>query len=198
MSPAILAVILILAAYFIGCIHPANLAFWAAKRVRPQDVGESPGAYATMRRVGFLPGLLVFVFDVAKRIVPVLLAFRWGIPLIWMPAIAVAPVVGHNWPVTHWKGGGWGMAAASGALLALSPLETVIAYLAGVPLAVLWRGKPGLGMGLVAFPVLLALMSVRHQSLFLILSAAVVMLVTALRRFTAERNKKKQTAESKS
>jgi glycerol-3-phosphate acyltransferase PlsY len=197
MSTTIFAITMIVAGYFIGCIHPAYLAFWMAKRVRPQDVGESPGAYATMRRIGFLPGLLVFVFDVAKGIVPVLLAFRWGIPLIWMPAIAVAPVVGHNWPVTHWKGGGWGMAAASGALLALSPLNTVIAYLAGAPLAVLWRGKPGLGMGLVAFPVLLALMSLRHQPLYLILAAAVIMLVTALRRFTAERKAMKQAAESK-
>jgi acyl phosphate:glycerol-3-phosphate acyltransferase len=84
---------------------------------------------------------VVMAFDAAKGAVPVLLFPRWmdtTFPDLWAIAFGVAAIVGHVRPIfLLWKGGGKGVATASGVFLGLAWLPTLLAFV--VWLAVLMR-----------------------------------------------------------
>jgi glycerol-3-phosphate acyltransferase PlsY len=66
--------------------------------------------------------------DVLKAFLFVLAARGWGhLPTGWLAAVGVALVVGHAYPFYAGRMAGRGLAAASGVLLVLLPLEMTIA-----------------------------------------------------------------------
>lgn len=188
---------LVLGGYLGGLVLPAELAFRIFKHKRPHELGEKPSTFAVLRQIGFIPAAIVFLYDVGKGYLPVWLAFHWKVDLNWLPAIAAAPVLAHNWPFLRWKYGGWGMAATSGALLSLAWLETVISFILGFIPGAIFRHKPGLALGTLAFPLLLGLMIYIREPLQVILSAALVMLITAIRRATGELHSPELAARQK-
>ncbi len=90
------------------------------------------GATNVIRVLGKGIGIPVFVVDMLKGLVPVVLAGKWaamkGVGSDW-PAIAGAAgaVLGHNF--TFWLGfrGGKGIATSAGALMALLPVPLLVA-----------------------------------------------------------------------
>ena len=181
-----------LAAYVIGA---TPFGYFAGK-MRGVDIRQhgsgNIGATNVFRVLGKRTGIPVFILDILKGWLPVILT-RWileprGIPSDW-PAIAagVGAVLGHNFTFwLHFKGGK-GIATSAGVLLALLPIPLAAAVavwlvlffttryvalasigaslmVAASPLALhLCRGEPGLP--LVGFGLLLGLLAVwRHRS----------------------------------
>jgi glycerol-3-phosphate acyltransferase PlsY len=88
------------------------------------------GATNVIRVLGWKIGLAVFVADVLKGALPVLLLPRridHGDPVVWAIACGVAAIVGHVRPLfLGFRKGGKGVATASGVFLALAPIPMLI------------------------------------------------------------------------
>jgi glycerol-3-phosphate acyltransferase PlsY len=99
------------------------------------------GATNAVRTLGMRLGLVVFVADVLKSALPVLLAKMtlgeaWAVGP-WVPLIALAAVLGHVFP--PWLGfrGGKGVASALGVFLAVAPALAGLALVVyGITLAI--------------------------------------------------------------
>ena len=115
--------------YLVGSIPFGYLVYYWVRGVDIRTVGSGNiGATNVGRNLGFRYFLLVFALDVFKGFVPTL-----GVPLglksmgILPPAdlpvfIALASILGHNFPVYLRFKGGKGVATSLGGLLALDPL----------------------------------------------------------------------------
>jgi acyl phosphate:glycerol-3-phosphate acyltransferase len=101
------------------------------------------GATNALRTLGARAAAFVFLLDVAKGVVAVLLArtLFGADPLVeWAAAAAgFAAVVGHNWSIFIRFTGGRGVATSTGALGALAPLALLV--LAPVVVLVIWRSR---------------------------------------------------------
>ena len=104
----ILTALLFLAiGYFLGAIPCGYLAGRWLKGIDLRDCGSgSTGATNVLRNVGKGPALLVFLLDVGKGALAVLLAKSVGLN-DWVQVLAgLAALAGHIWPVwLGWKGG---------------------------------------------------------------------------------------------
>ena len=118
-----------LAGYLVGSIPFGYLVYYWARGVDIRTVGSGNiGATNVGRQLGFRYFLLVFALDVLKGLVPTL-----GVPLgiksmgieptADLPVfVALASILGHNFPVYLKLQGGKGVATSLGALLALDPI----------------------------------------------------------------------------
>jgi glycerol-3-phosphate acyltransferase PlsY len=124
----------LLAAYLIGSIPTAFLV-GRANGIDLRTVGSGNlGATNVFRTLGWKPGLFVYVVDLLKGAMPVLLlpklagvapGWPWGI------AFGLAAVAGHVRPIfLMGKGGGKGVATASGVFLALAPVPFLVSFVA--------------------------------------------------------------------
>ncbi len=122
----------ILLAYLVGSIPSAFLA-GKAKGVDLRTVGSGNlGATNVFRTLGWKIGLTVYIADCLKGFLPVaLLPGAMGTTQIgWRIAYGVAAIAGHVKPVfLLGKGGGKGVATASGVFLALAPMAMLISML---------------------------------------------------------------------
>jgi glycerol-3-phosphate acyltransferase PlsY len=129
-------------AYILGSIPAAYIAGKVTRGIDLRQHGSGNlGATNAYRVLGARIASVVMAFDAAKGAVPVLLFPRWmetSHPDLWAIAYGVAAILGHVRPIfLLWKGGGKGVATASGVFLGLAWLPTLLAF--GVWLAVLLR-----------------------------------------------------------
>jgi acyl phosphate:glycerol-3-phosphate acyltransferase len=121
-------------AYLVGRAHGVDL----------RTVGSGNlGATNALRTLGWKAGLLVYLVDTLKGLLPVALLPR-VLPLVlggnahphWGMAFGLAAIVGHVRPVfLRGKGGGKGVATASGVFLALVPIPALSALVAFIVVA---------------------------------------------------------------
>jgi glycerol-3-phosphate acyltransferase PlsY len=115
--------------YLLGSIPSAYL---IGRLVRGVDIrkvgGGNVGAVNTMREIGTLPGLGVFLADMAKGALAVLIAQWLGLHPYWVFAAGLMTVVGHNWPVWLKFKGGQGLATTMGVLAVFSPIPFAICF----------------------------------------------------------------------
>ena len=136
-------------------------AIWVTRLVRDVDVRDAGSHHATttntIRQAGFVPGLLVFLLDIAKGFIPVRIAFASAAPDWVAGAVAAAVVAGHCWPIFAGFRGGMGLASAGGAYLANSVLGFLItlAVLIALTLVIRHSARAGFVIGLVAAPILM-------------------------------------------
>ena len=106
--PVILPVLLLFAiGYLLGSTPSGYLAGRWLKGIDLRDCGSgSTGATNVLRNVGKAPALVVFLVDVGKGALAVLLAKHFGLGN-WIQVLAgLAALAGHIWPVwLGWKGG---------------------------------------------------------------------------------------------
>jgi acyl phosphate:glycerol-3-phosphate acyltransferase len=105
---------------------------WITRLIKGVDVREAGSGHATttntFRQAGFLPGVLVFVLDVAKGYGPTWLALHFA-PAAWIaPLTAALAVAGHCWPVFAGFRGGMGLATSGGGMMAASPVAFLIVF----------------------------------------------------------------------
>jgi glycerol-3-phosphate acyltransferase PlsY len=114
-------------AYLLGSIPAALLAGkWARGIDLRQHGSGNLGATNVYRVLGLRAALAVFAFDLAKGAVPVLFFPRWTsgtASAVWPVAYGVAAILGHIRPIyLGGKGGGKGVATATGVFFALAPV----------------------------------------------------------------------------
>jgi glycerol-3-phosphate acyltransferase PlsY len=97
------------------------------------------GAANVYRVAGPAAGAIVLILDLLKGTIPVLVAVRFHFDPGMVVAAGLAAVAGHNWSIFLRGRGGKGVATSYGALLALSPLATVIAAAIWVLIAIATR-----------------------------------------------------------
>lgn len=152
-------------AYLSGSFPSAYLAGWLVKGVDLRTAGSGNlGATNVYRNLGLAAALSVFVLDVAKGALPV-----WLLPTLldagpphsasllwWALAYGVAAILGHAKPIfLLWRGGGKGVATATGMFLVLAPGPLLSTLL--VCIAVVWfSGYMSLGSlsAALLFPLL--------------------------------------------
>ena len=101
------ALLLLAIGYLLGSTPSGYLAGRWLKGIDLRDCGSgSTGATNVLRNVGKGPALVVFLIDVGKGALAVLLAKTFGLS-DWLQVLAgLAALAGHIWPVwLGWKGG---------------------------------------------------------------------------------------------
>jgi acyl phosphate:glycerol-3-phosphate acyltransferase len=156
--------LLVVGAYLLGSI-PSGLVIGLNKGRDLREYGSGKtGATNTLRVIGRRAAALVFVLDMAKGTIPVLIARMLPWPTeswagIAMGSVATAAVVGHIWSVWirifsgKW-GGGRGVATVFGAILGVHPVAAIIALAAGILVIVVSRyvslgSIMGVGVGIL-------------------------------------------------
>jgi acyl phosphate:glycerol-3-phosphate acyltransferase len=137
-----LAVALVVVGYLLGAV-PFGLIVGRLAGVDPRRVGSGrTGATNVLRSVGRAGGVAVFLLDVAKGLVAVLIAraLLHGTYAEWAAASAgVAAIIGHIRSVFIGFGGGRGVATAIGGLLAMAPVAVLIC--APIVVIVIWATR---------------------------------------------------------
>jgi acyl phosphate:glycerol-3-phosphate acyltransferase len=157
--PGIAAVI---AGYFIGSFPTAYIVTKIRKGVdiRDIDVGNM-GAAAVRRQIGFVPGLIVALVDIAKGSSAVLLAQHLADDIfLCVYAAGFAALIGHCYPLYIGFRGGQGTATMIGIFTVLAPLAILIMLpLLGIVLLVVRRIYPMVIISSPALPVLIWFMT---------------------------------------
>ena len=116
-------------AYLLGSFPTA---YFVAKKVQGLDIREvgsgNVGSTNAVRTLGLPLGVLVFVSDVLKGVIPVLLG-KWLGGATVAVVLGLAALVGHVFPVWLQFKGGKGVATGLGVALALFPLLGVMGFL---------------------------------------------------------------------
>lgn len=119
----------IIGSYMLGSI---SFSIVMGKLLKGIDIREhgsgNAGATNTLRVLGKGPGITVFLLDILKGIVPVLVGFSLSAHSDW-PAIlcGVAAIVGHNWPIWFQFKGGKGIATTIGVIASLAFIPALLA-----------------------------------------------------------------------
>jgi len=125
----------LLLAYLFGSI-PGGVLVARLYRVDLRKVGSGNiGATNVQRVLGWGPAIVVALFDVFKGGIAVWIARLAGVEGGLLGGVAVAAVLGHNFPITLRFSGGKGVATSLGTLLFLDP--EVALYSAAIGLSVI-------------------------------------------------------------
>jgi glycerol-3-phosphate acyltransferase PlsY len=164
-------------AYVAGSIPAAYIAGKLTRGIDLRQHGSGNlGATNVYRVLGAKVAVVVLLFDAAKGAVPVLVFPRWldaattgsEAATLWSIGFGVAAIVGHVRPVfLLWKGGGKGVATASGVFGALAPAAIGIALLAWLAV-LLTSGYMSLASlaGAAMLPVAIAVVSGIRSPIF--------------------------------
>jgi glycerol-3-phosphate acyltransferase PlsY len=167
----------LLLAYLIGSIPTAVIVARLAKGVDIRSVGDgNMGARNVALTIGLKYGILVSLLDIAKGVLAVLLVKSAGLELPWQVAAAFLVTLGHDYPILAGFKGGQGLAAITGSLWMLMPLEIsigIVIYL--FFLIVLHKTDLGASLGL-GFSILLA--ALRHHPAGMI--ACIILLILTI------------------
>jgi len=121
---------LLLGAYLLGSL-PAGL--WLGLWFKGVDIrqhgSQNIGATNTLRVLGKPLGIAALCFDLAKGLVPVLVAMRFGIWEHLPLACGLAAILGHTFSIFLRFRGGKGVATSAGVFLGLTPLPMLLAAL---------------------------------------------------------------------
>ncbi|WP_413684764.1 glycerol-3-phosphate 1-O-acyltransferase PlsY [Prochlorococcus sp. MIT 1011] len=93
--------------YLFGSFPSGYLAGIIAKGIDIRSLGSgSTGATNVLRHIGKRAAITVFLLDVFKGVISILLAKYFFLNDSWQVAIGLSTLIGHIWPVwLNWKGG---------------------------------------------------------------------------------------------
>ncbi|MDO6409827.1 glycerol-3-phosphate 1-O-acyltransferase PlsY [Pantoea phytobeneficialis] len=108
---------MIIFAYLCGSISSAILVCKLAGLPDPRTEGSgNPGATNVLRIGGKAPAAAVLIFDIAKGMLPVWIAWLLHVAPLYLGLTAIAACLGHIYPVFFRFRGGKGVATAFGAI----------------------------------------------------------------------------------
>jgi glycerol-3-phosphate acyltransferase PlsY len=114
---------LVLASYLVGSLSSAVLICRVIGAPDPRESGSgNPGATNVLRSAGKAAAAATLLGDIAKGVVPVLLAKHFDLAPWVVGGCACAAFLGHLFPVFFGFRGGKGVATFIGVLFALAPL----------------------------------------------------------------------------
>ena len=99
--------LILILGYLFGSFPSGYLAGKIAKGIDIRSLGSgSTGATNVLRHIGKRAAITVFLLDVFKGILSILLAKYFLLNDSWQVAIGISALIGHIWPVwLNWKGG---------------------------------------------------------------------------------------------
>ncbi len=116
------SLMVLLLAYLFGSI-PAGVLIARLYHVNIREVGSGNiGATNVLRALGWGPAIVVFLFDVFKGGVAVMIARWYGVDGWLLGGVALAAVLGHNFSIFLGFKGGKGVATSLGTVLFLDPV----------------------------------------------------------------------------
>lgn len=140
-------------AYLLGSIPFAFIVAYLRNKIDIRQIGtRNVGTMNVARELGVLPGVVVLLLDMAKGCLAIIVAKWLGIDILWVFLTGFAVIVGHSWSPFLKFSGGRGLAPALGVLLALTPLEFAIVFVAILILFRFTRNaglSAGLGIGVL-------------------------------------------------
>ena len=168
---AALSVLSIIIAYLLGSI-PFAYVIGKLRGLDVRQVGDrNVGTFNVFRHAGLVAGIVTLVAEVGKGSLAIIVAKLLSVPELFMFGAGVAAVIGHNWPVFLHFRGGRGLAVVIGVLLALLPIEMLIA--AAISLSVLYATRNTIWFGVAMFiPLILLSLLFRERLSLIIYSAA--------------------------
>ncbi|QHW34921.1 glycerol-3-phosphate 1-O-acyltransferase PlsY [Paenibacillus rhizovicinus] len=124
----VVTVLTVLISYLLGSVSFSILIAKWVKGIDIRNYGSgNAGATNTLRVLGKGPGIAVFLLDIAKGIVAVILGI-YAAGGDWGPALCgLAAIAGHNWPVWFGFKGGKGIATTVGVMASLAIVPTLVA-----------------------------------------------------------------------
>ena len=145
-------IVIAMVGYLIGSI---NLSIILSKLMGKGDIREhgsgNAGTTNTLRVLGKLPALAVFIFDTLKAVIAITIA-KWLIILgnvnvanfefareLAILISAFAAILGHNFPIYYGFKGGKGIATSLGAIMAIEWEIGVVCLLFGLTLIIVSR-----------------------------------------------------------
>lgn len=112
--------LIIILGYFLGSIPTAYIAGHILKGVDIRQVGDgNVGAANVFRQLSHKAGIAVWLIDVGKGALAILIAQAADIAQVAILITGVAAVIGHNWPVFIGFRGGRGVSTTIGVLLTM-------------------------------------------------------------------------------
>lgn len=127
-------------AYLLGSIPTGVLVGRLIKGVDIRDYGSGKtGMTNTLRTLGVVPAVIVFIADALKGVIPVLIAKEVS-PDAWLQVVAaVGAILGHDFPIFAGFRGGRGVATSFGATAAMMPLLAPLMPFIGGIILIPWR-----------------------------------------------------------
>jgi glycerol-3-phosphate acyltransferase PlsY len=187
MSDPVAAIVVLVAAYFIGAIPSGVIVgrLWRGVDIRSYGSGGS-GATNVARTLGPRAGGAVLASDIVKGVIVAAIARLVSPDIAWLLAAAgTVAVLGHMFPVYIKFKGGKGVATGLGALFVISPLAGVIAQV-GVGIAALTRYVSlgsilGSSLSLGTLAVLsvfeVSVLGIQHERWYLLFAIPVAVLI---------------------
>ena len=134
------ALLLLAGSYIIGSISSAVLVSRSMGLADPRTVGSgNPGATNVLRSGNKKAAALTLISDLAKGLLPLLLARQLPVENELLCAMALTAIIGHMYPLFLRFKGGKGVATTLGALLGVQPLLALIWILLWLSVAKLTR-----------------------------------------------------------
>ena len=124
-------IVSLITGYIFGSI-PNAVIISKLKKVDIRNIGSgNPGAGNVAREIGKFWGILVFILDALKAIIPMLLADKvFHLNAFWTGITGLSSVIGHCYSLfLHFKGGK-GAASSGGVMIYLFPKFSIIAIVA--------------------------------------------------------------------
>ncbi len=124
---------IVFVAYLVGAIPFALIVarLYGIKDIRKVGSG-NVGATNVQRAAGFKAAVWVYVFDISKGVVPVLIAKAVEQDVmsrdLFLVVVALAAILGHVFPIYLKFKGGKGVNTALGTMLVLMPIEAACAF----------------------------------------------------------------------
>ncbi|MDG0996250.1 MAG: glycerol-3-phosphate 1-O-acyltransferase PlsY [Gammaproteobacteria bacterium] len=121
------SLLLIIGSYIIGSISSAVLVSRSMGLADPRTVGSgNPGATNVLRSGNKKAAALTLIGDLAKGLLPLLVARQLQVGTELLCAMALAAIIGHMYPLFLKFKGGKGVATTLGALLGLNPILALV------------------------------------------------------------------------
>jgi glycerol-3-phosphate acyltransferase PlsY len=153
--------LLVLAAYLVGSIPTAYLAAKLSRRIDIRQYGDANvGATNLMRLTSVWTALPVIIFDIAKGLIIVVVAWLVGLGIVEQITVGLVAIVGHNWPVYLRFKGGRGALTTLGVAFILPLVNdslpwgiVVFLLISGLGIFIIHNLPVGLGAGIAALPL---------------------------------------------
>lgn len=160
--------LLALGAYLLGSVPFGYLLGRLARGIDIQCYGSgNVGGSNVWATVGRRYGAFTSALDIAKGVVPVVVAHALGMGQSVQGVVGVAAVAGHNWSVYLRLSGGRGLGTGLGVLLALAPGLTTAFVGIGLVLFALLRNPPLTSGAATVFLPLLSILLGEPQAITL-------------------------------
>jgi len=135
-----MAWLIIITGYVLGSFPTAYLVGWFLRGKDIRHMGdENAGAANVYRELGPAAGVIVFIFDVAKGAVAVLIAQATNMSQPVVLFSGAVAVIGHNWPVFLGFRGGRGVSTTIGVLVVLVTIPILVLALPTIVVLILRR-----------------------------------------------------------